>query len=102
MIDEHLSQEQRILRTMRKVLAGVVKDTAPKPGMPHPLSGQTIEDIRACFALISVREAELNQDNHLKPVYADQPRSATIIPIGQATLKKHPAPPPYDGGDDAA
>lgn len=102
MIDEHLSQEQRILRTMRKVLAGVVKDTTPKPGMTHPLSGQTIEDIRACFALISVREAELNQDNHLKPVYTDQPRTATIIPIGQAAWKKHSAFEDNGGGDDAA
>jgi hypothetical protein len=98
MSDEFLSPEQRVLRMMRKVLAGVVRDTAPQPGMPQPLSGQTIEDIKACFALISVREAELNQDNHLKPVYADQPRSATIIPIGQ---KKRPLPED-NGGDDAA
>ena len=100
MSDEFLSPEQRVLRTMRKVLAGVVRDTAPQPGMPQPLSGQTIEDIKACFALISAREAELYQGSHLKsvPVYADQPRSATVIPIGQ---KKRPLPED-DGGDDAA
>lgn len=99
MIDENLTQEQRVLRTMRKVLAGVIKDTTAREGMPNPLSQNTIDDIKACFALISVREAELYQ-GHLKsvPVYADQPRSATVIPIGQ---KKHPMPED-DGGDDAA
>lgn len=99
MSDELFSPEQRVLRAMRKVLAGVVRDTTPEQGMSSPLSGQTIEDIKVCFALISAREAELNQGNHLRPVYADQPRSATVIPIGQ---KKRPMPEEDGGDDDAA
>lgn len=102
MNDENLTPEQRVLRTMRKVLAGIIKDTTPKPGMLHPLSDQTIEDVKACFALISAREAELYQESHLKPVYADQPRTATIIPIGQSGLKKKRPAPDDDGGNDAA
>ena len=44
---------------MRKLLAQIVKDTTPGPGMRHPLSEQTIKDIRDCFGLISAREREL-------------------------------------------
>ena len=100
MNSENLSPEQLLLRTMRKVLGSIIRDTTPQEGVAQPLSGKTIEEIKACFAQISVREAELYQGSHLKsvPVYADQPRSATVIPIGQ---KKRPMPED-DGGDDAA
>lgn len=70
-----LSKEQRILRVMRKVLASIVKDTTPKPGMLHPLSEQTIQDIRDCFGLIAARETELAGEMGLakeQPYFADQ------------------------------
>lgn len=98
---DNYSKEQRILRVMRRVLGSIVKDTTPQPGMLHPLSEQTIEDIKACFALISAREAELHEESHLKPVFADEPRTATIIPISQIGRRK-PAAPDDDGGNDAA
>lgn len=100
MNDENISREQHVLRSMRKVLASIIRDTTPESGKPNPLSEKTIEEIKACFALISAREAELHQDGYLRPVpvYADQPRSATVIPIGQ---KKRPVPDD-DGGDEAA
>lgn len=97
-----ISKEQRILRVMRQVLGGIVKDTTPKPGMLHPLSDQTIEDIKACFALISAREAELYEENHLRPVFADEPHSATVIPINLSSLRKNRPVPDDDGGNDAA
>ncbi len=67
------TMEQRILRVMRKVLANVVKDATPRDGMPGCLSARTVDDIRYCFELISVRENELAE--HLKqaqPMYPDQ------------------------------
>ena len=77
------SKEQRILVVMRKLLAQIVKDTTPGPGMRHPLSEQTIKDIRDCFGLIAARERELNIQSGVKnkdrPEYADAPKSSTII-----------------------
>ena len=88
------SIEQRILRVMRKVLAAVVRDTAPEPGMRHPLKDGTIEDIRACFALISARERELaEQDGKTirdRPRFADVPRTTQVVEFHR------PAKPPKD------
>ena len=99
---ENISKEQRILRAMRQVLGGIVKDTTPKPGMLHPLSDRTIEDIKACFVLISAREAELYEENHLRPMFTDEPHSATVIPINLSGLRKKPPTPEDGGGNDAA
>ncbi len=80
---ENLSKEQRILRAMRKILGNVVKDTTTKPGMPHPLSDSTIQDIRECFGVISEREAELADllglSRNERPYYPDQPQKTNII-----------------------
>jgi hypothetical protein len=88
-MDASLTKEQRILRVMRKVLANIVKDTTPKPGMLHPLSDQTIDDIRNCFALISTREAELAQETGLspsRPHFSDEPQTAKVIPLKKGSL----------------
>lgn len=77
------SKEQRILVVMRKLLAQIVKDTTPGPGMRHPLSEQTIKDIRDCFSLIAARERELLEksgiENKHKPHFSDDPKSSTIL-----------------------
>jgi hypothetical protein len=77
---QDLTLEHRILIQVRQVLASVVRDVTPPPGMRNPLSPGTIEDIRGCFALIAARERELRGENHEPdlPVYADQ-RAATRI-----------------------
>ena len=88
---ENLSKEQRILRVMRKVLGGIVKDTTPQPGMRHPLSDQTIEDIKHCFALISARENELAEEagiTQARPGYTNEPQKAQVIHIGKSGLSK--------------
>ena len=78
-----LSKEQRILRLMRKTLGNIVKDATPTATRPSPLSENTIQDIKDCFALISERERELatalNFDQ-AKPYFADdeQPRAQVI------------------------
>ena len=69
------SKEFRILRAMKTTLTGVIKDTATRPGLQHPLSERTIEDIRQCLALISARERELaaeaGKPMAMRPHYAD-------------------------------
>ena len=70
------SVEYRTLVVMRRVLSSVVREITPPPGMRHPLSAQTIEDIKHCFSLIAAREREIRSDNDhnegRKPVYSDQ------------------------------
>lgn len=93
MNDEILSKEQRILRVMRKVLASIVKDATPQPGMLHPLSEGTIQDIRECFGLIASREAELAEvaglNRNEKPFYTDQPQVSNVVKLHKpSTVKK--------------
>ena len=77
------SKDQRILVVMRKLLAQIVRDTTPGPGMRHPLSEQTINDIRDCFSLIAARERELFEKSGAKvkdkPYYVDEPKTSTVI-----------------------
>ncbi len=56
------SKEELILRTVKQALTGVIKDTATQPGMIHPLSEGTIDQLRNCLMLISEREKELTED----------------------------------------
>ena len=65
------------MRAVKLTLAGVIKDTATPHGMRHPLSDNTIEDLRQCLALISARERELAEAagsaQSLRPRYVDEP-----------------------------
>jgi hypothetical protein len=76
------SKEQRILRVLRKTLGNIVKDTTPRPGCVHPLSEDSIRDIKELFALIAEREAELAQEagfTEARPHFSDeQPATRTI------------------------
>jgi hypothetical protein len=86
------TKEQRILRVLRKVLANIVKDTTPQPGMLHPLSEATRHDIRDLFGLIAEREKELAEEAGLsrdeKPRFADEPRKNTVIQLHRPAKKK--------------
>ena len=83
------SMEQRILSAVKLTLTGVIRDTATPAGMPHPLSDQTIADLRACLALISARERELaaaaGATPGLRPRYADEP-----APPPEAVVRFYP------------
>jgi hypothetical protein len=79
------SREARILRVMRFVLTSVIKETATPPGMKHPLSEQTIEDIRQCLALIAARERELSEEEGRpqtdRPYFTDEPSTSATVPV---------------------
>ncbi len=78
-------KERQILMVMRKLLAQIVKETTPEfKTMKHPLSPETIEDIRQCFALIAARERELADAAGLareRPYFADEKPVAEVVPI---------------------
>jgi len=79
------SKEREILMIMRKVLANIVKDTTPASrAMKHPLSDATIQDIRNCLGLISLRERELADQAGAameKPYYVDEVQTAEVVSI---------------------
>jgi len=77
---DDLDKEQKIMVTMRKVLSAIIRDTTPAQGHPHPLTADTIEDVRLALRLISAREQELATakgiKNTAKPRYADEPKTS--------------------------
>lgn len=60
-MDADLKKELDVLITLRKVLSGVVREITPDPGMRHPLSDGTLEDVRQSFILIAAREKEISE-----------------------------------------
>lgn len=89
-MSEHTpSKEERILHLMKRVLTDVVKDTTTPPGMKHPLSDNTIANIRDCLGLISSRELELRQEtgrSNAKPYFVDEPQQNVVVSVD--SLKK--------------
>ena len=84
--------EQRVLVSMRKLLAQIVREVTPQPGMKHPLSESTIQDIRKAFELISARERELLDDAGLqapeRPRYADEPKTTHNVSLPSKKEKR--------------
>jgi len=76
---------------MRKTLGNIVKDVTPIGGRTNPLSDNTIQEIKDCFALISERERELAEALNLdqaKPYYADDTQqTAKVINITKPDKK---------------
>ncbi len=88
--DQGLSKEERILRVMRTVLTRIARETAVPPGTIHPLSIETIDEMRNCLALISARERELAEDagrpSTARPQYVDQTRKQ-VFPLSRMDKK---------------
>lgn len=85
------NKEYRILKAMKGVLTGIIRDTAVPAGHKHPLSDATIEDVRQCLLLISSREQELlaeaGESSDMTPHFTDEPQSATVVPISKISRK---------------
>ena len=77
--------EKRILEAMKITLVNVIKDTTVQPGMRHPLSKETAEDIRQCLALITARENELAEEagdpKKLRPRFTDEPEENVVVSL---------------------
>jgi len=78
-----LTKEERILHMVKKVLSNVAKDTYTAPGLKHPLSEQTILEIRECLGLVVSRETELaeehGRDKSARPRFIDEPSSTVVV-----------------------
>lgn len=93
MNEPELTTEERVLRMMKSVLTSVAKDTATEPGLKHPLSEQTINEIRECLMLITAREQELarefNRDTSARPRFIDEPRSEVVVSLDVSSMKRN-------------
>lgn len=82
-MDADLKKELDILVTLRKVLSSVVREITPDPGLRHPLSDATLEDVRQSFMLIAAREKEvteaLGKPSLHRPTYkGDTPKTNVV------------------------
>ncbi len=88
------SKEYQILQAMKTTLTGVVRDTATAPGLKHPLSDRSIENIRQCLVLITARERELAQaagvTQDMRPHYIDEPQTTNVVSINKIGRSKNP------------
>ena len=87
MSTEYHSKEHEILATIRKVLSSVARDTVPKPGRPHALRPETVENLKSCFSLITAREKEIIEESggnmDRRPRYADEPQTSQVVQFTQ-------------------
>jgi hypothetical protein len=92
MSEPELTTEERVLRMMKRVLTSVARDTATEPGLKHPLSEQTINEIRECLMVITVREQELakefDRDTSARPRFTDEPKSEVVVSLDVAAMKQ--------------
>ena len=86
-----LNKEAEILKLMRDTLIKVIKDTSTQPGLRHPLTQTTIEQIRHSLTLITVRQKELDESAgktwDKRPTYPDTPPGETRVSITGLTSK---------------
>ena len=87
------AKERHILKTLRTVLGNIVKDAAPRPGLPPPLREDTVASIRELFALIAEREAELAKEAGIdvteRPYCVDDPQGVAPVTVhGPGKAKK--------------
>ena len=84
-LKQELTKEAQVLRTVKKIVTNVIKETATPPGMKHPLSEETITDMRECLLLISQREQELaealDMPMTMRPVFTDDPKAQKEVVV---------------------
>jgi hypothetical protein len=92
MSEQESNKEERILDAVKLTLTNVIKDTATQPGMKHPLSDKTIEDLRHCLILITDRQQELaklaGREMNMRPRYVDEPVTSGTAEVPVSILKK--------------
>jgi len=92
MTESELTVEERVLHMMKRTLTDVARDTAPGPGLRHPLTENTIQGIRECLLLITTRERELakeyGRNTNARPRYIDEPRDEVVVPLNINAMKK--------------
>jgi len=79
------SKEEEILQLIKNTLTAIAKDTYTPPELTHPLSGDTINQIRNCFSVITQRQQELararGEEFNDRPRYIDEPDDTFVVSL---------------------
>jgi len=91
-MESDLKKELDVLVTLRKVISSVVREITPEPGMKHPLSEATMEDVRQGFILIAAREKEISdamgKPSLHRPMYKGDTPKTNVVKLHGLTPKK--------------
>lgn len=88
MNDDREDTELRVIRAMKTTLMSVIKDTTSQPGQKHPLSDETIENIKQCLGLIASREQSLTGDaGKRRPKFIDEPEDSVVVSLSTPEKK---------------
>jgi hypothetical protein len=87
-MNDEAAKEREIMMVMRKLLTTIVREVTPEhKSLKHPLSDQTIQDIRACLGLITAREKELadaaGRTAQERPYFVDEAPATKVVPISK-------------------
>ena len=78
-------REEEVLQIIKDTLTAIAKDTYTPPELTHPLSGDTINQIRNCFAVITQRQQELararGEEFNDRPRYIDEPNDTFVVSL---------------------
>jgi len=87
MSDQDISNEEEILQLVKSTLTAIAKDTYTPPELTHPLSSETINQIRNCFTAITRRQQELagarGVEFNDRPRYIDEPNDTFIVSLDE-------------------
>lgn len=82
-MSEELSKEEQVLKIMKKIITDIARETHTTPGFKHPLSDQTLLNMRECLVLITAREAELaeaaGRTSKARPKFIDEVANEVIV-----------------------
>jgi hypothetical protein len=70
---------------IKNTLTAIAKDTYTAPELTHPLSSDTINMMRECFAVITHRQQELGkargEEYNQRPRYIDEPSDTFVVSL---------------------
>ena len=85
MNDQDISKEEEILQLVKNTLTAIAKDTYTPPELTHPLSSDTINQIRACLSMVTKRQQELaisrGEEFNDRPRYIDEPNDTFVVSL---------------------
>lgn len=78
-------REEEVLQLVKNTLTAIAKDTYTPPELTHPLSSDTINQIRQCFTVITQRQQELAKARGVefkdRPRYIDEPSDTFVVSL---------------------
>jgi hypothetical protein len=85
MSNKDISKEEEILQLVKNTLTTIARDTYTPPELTHPLSSDTINQIRNCFSVITQRQQELararGEEFNDRPHFIDETNDSFVISL---------------------